>query len=117
MLTVDLSFYTERYGGTRIPAEAWPDFSRDAAAYVDTITFGRITDDLSDDTLERCRMAICAVAEQDFQQSQGGEVASASNDGYSESYVTSGQTPAQRRRAAASDWLYPTGLLYRGVNC
>lgn len=73
MLTVDLSFYTEQYGGTRIPAEAWPDFSRDAAAYVDTITFGRITDDLPGDTLERCRMAICAVAEQDFQQSQGGK--------------------------------------------
>lgn len=117
MLTVDYEFYKSAYHGAAIGESEWPVFSRDAAAYVDAITFGRITDSLPADTLERCRMAICAVAERDFQQSQGGEVASASNDGYSESYVTSGQTPAQRRRAAASDWLYPTRLLYRGVNC
>ena len=76
MLTVDFSYYAEQYVGTRIPAEEWPNFSRDASAYVDAITFGRITDDLPEDIMERCRMAICAVAEQDFRQSQGGEVAS-----------------------------------------
>lgn len=115
MLTVGLSFYTEQYGGTRIPAEAWQDFSRDAAAYVDTITFGRITDDLPVDTLERCRMAICAVAERDFQQSQGGEVASESLGRWSQTYVTTGQSPSRRRYECARVYLENTGLLYRGV--
>jgi len=115
MLTVGLSFYTEQYGGTHIPAEAWQDFSRDAAAYVDTITFGRITDDLPDNTLERCRMAICAVAERDFQQSQGGEVVSESLGRWSQTYVTTGQSPSRRRYECARAYLENTGLLYRGV--
>lgn len=117
VLQVAHEFYTSVYCGNQITAQDWVAFSRDAAAYVDELTRGRITADLPDELLERCRMAVCAVAEVCFGQAKGGEVASASNDGYSETYVVSGQTFEQRKRQAAACYLGSTGLLYRGVNC
>lgn len=114
MLKVDYAFYTDEYGGGPIPAEAWPQYSRDAAAYVQAVTFGRASDGLPEPLRDACRMAVCAVAEVEFGQSQGGEVASATNDGYSETYVVSGKTPEQRRYGAVAHYLALTGLLYQG---
>ena len=114
MLTVDYSFYSDIYRGTAISPEEWPKYSRNAAAYLNAVTFGRAADSLPFALSESCRMALCAVAEVDFYQDAGGEVASASNDGYSETYVTSQKTPEQRRYAAVSGYLSMTGLLYQG---
>ena len=55
-------------------------------------------------------MALCAVADADFQQDAGGEVASASNDGYSETYVTS-----QRHRSSGVMPLQP--VIWRRPVC
>ena len=101
MLTVDFEFYSTSYHGGKISEAAWPAFARDAAAYVDKVTFGRASD-----TSEELQM-----------QEAGGVVASASNDGYSETYVAAAQTPSQRMRAAAGLWLDGTGLLFRGACC
>ena len=118
MLTVDYEFYQNTYRGDKISEAAWPAFSRDAAAYVDTITFGRAAAGTLDDGVKKaCQMAVCAVAEELQTQDAGGVVASASNDGYSETYVAAAQTPSQRMRAAVGLWLDSTGLLFRGVCC
>ena len=118
MLTVDYDFYKSTYSGNKISEEAWPAFSRDAAAYVDKLTFGRASaPDLGGDQKQSCQMAICAAAEELQAQDAGGVVASASNDGYSETYVTANQTPGQRMRAVVGLWLDNTGLLFRGVCC
>lgn len=114
MLKVDYAYYTDTYHGSAVSAEAWPQYSRDAAAYLSAITFGRADRALPASLLEACKMALCAVAEQDFAQAAGGEIASAANDGYSETYVTSGRTPEQRRYGAAAAYLAMTGLLYQG---
>lgn len=118
MLTVEYEFYKNTYHGNKISETAWPAFSRDAAAYVDKITFGRASADGLDDALKQaCQMAVCAAAEELQTQDAGGVVASASNDGYSETYIAASQTPGQRLRASVGLWLDNTGLLYRGVCC
>ena len=115
MLTVDYEFYKNTYHGNKISETAWPAFSRDAAAYVDKITFGRASADGLDETRKQaCQMAICAAAEELQTQDAGGVVASATNDGYSETYVVSGKTPEQRRYGAVAHYLAMTGLLYQG---
>lgn len=114
MLTVDYEFYQNTYRGDKISEAAWPAFARDAAAYVDKLTFGRASE-ASGAQRTACQMAVCAAAEERQMQDAGGVVASASNDGYSETYITEGQTPGQRMRAAVALWLDGTGLLFRGM--
>ena len=116
MLNAEYEFYKGTYHGDKIGEAEWPALSRDAAACLEELTLGRTAGDLAPELLERCRMALCAVAEELRQEQQGGEVASATNDGYSETYVTSGRSPAGRRRDAAWLWLGNTGLMYRGVD-
>lgn len=115
MIAIDYAYYTDVYGGDSIPAEAFRARCRDAAAYVDDLTLGRITDALPGAVLDKCRMAVCAVAEAYQRETQGGEVASETAGKWSRTFATSGTTPAQRRREAAARYLGATGLLYRGV--
>ena len=115
MICADYAYYTQVYGGKDVSASDWAARERDAEAYLDSLTLGRIGDGLPEPVAEKCRMALCAVAECFEQEAKGGEVASASNDGYSETYVTSGKTPARQRYDAAARYLSLTGLLYRGA--
>ena len=119
MLTVDYSFYSEVYQGTAIRSEEWPEYARSAAVYLNAVTFGRASNALPSLLLDNCRMALCAVADADFQQDAGGEVASASNDGYSETYANADRLAAQRGadRLAAMDLYLPRShpLRYAGV--
>ena len=77
-------------GGALTEAEYLP-LARQAWAYLDTVTLGKAA--LTEGAL-RGRVDSCfyALVDQIYRESQGGEVASASNDGYSETYVTSGKT-------------------------
>lgn len=109
----DYFYYQETYRGT-MPEADFNRLSRQASYYIDSLTFGRIQGDWLDSS--RVKDACCAVAEQMRRQEQGGEVASATNDGYSETYITSGKTPAQRQYATVAQYLGMTGLMYRGGN-
>lgn len=65
--------------------------------------------------MERCQMALCAVAEEyKAEREEGaGVVASESVGSWSRTYAQTA-SPAQKRRDAAWMWLGNTGLLYRG---
>ena len=39
----DHSYYTAKYVGITVPEERWNYYEAKAAAYVDAVTFGRIT--------------------------------------------------------------------------
>lgn len=114
----DYAFY-QALGGTlgeedflRLRGRAW--------AYLDALTLGRVNRLLPGPSAERLKRACCAVAEEYAAQERGGEVSSASNDGYSETYAGSGRTAGQRLYDAAALHLAPTGLLYAGMggrNC
>lgn len=64
MLTAGYEFYRGTYHGDKITAAEWPVLSRDAAACLEELTLGRTAADLAPELLERCQMALCAVAEE-----------------------------------------------------
>ena len=101
--------------GTRSPLRSGPVLSRDAAACLEELTLGRTAADLAPELLERCQMALCAVAEEyKAEREEGaGVVASESVGSWSRTYAQTA-SPAQKRRDAAWMWLGNTGLLYRG---
>lgn len=113
MIYADYDYYRSVYGGKAVPEADFYGLSRQASARIDQMTFGRIDARWAMDL--RVKDACCAAVECLYAQAQGGEIASATNDGYSETYVTSGKTPEQRLWQAAAQYLVMTGLLYQGV--
>lgn len=115
MLNAEYEFYKGTYHGDKIGEAEWPALSRDAAACLEELTLGRTAGDLAPELLERCRMAMCAVAEElrDQREHAGGIIASESVGSWSRTYTQTG-SPAQKQWAAARRWLVNTGLMYRG---
>lgn len=113
MAYADYAYYKGAYQG-RMGEADFARLSRQASAYLDAVTLRRIQGPWAADG--RVRDACCAVADAYLQNEQGGEVLSASNDGYAETYAASGKTPEQRLYSAAALYLGWTGLLYRGVD-
>lgn len=118
MIPVDYSFYIGTFKGEA----AYADFDRlavKASAYLDRLTFDRITDTLPAATLDRVKLALCEVVDTLLLNEHGGGIASESNDGVSVNYVagiSNAKTDQQRLREAAALYLGGTGLLYRGVD-
>lgn len=102
-------------GGTLGELEYLPA-ARQALAYLDAITLGRASN-ASGPAAVKVAAAICALADEYHRQATSKEVASANNDGYSETYVTSGKTGEDKLRTIAVQYLAMTGLLYRGGGC
>lgn len=121
MVYADYDFYTDVYNGKAIPAGDWPALAMRASAYIDALTFGRLAAGAEID--DAARLAVCAVAEAERRWAQAEArpmgLASASNDGYSESYSDSARLAAQRDtdRLAAADLHLPRShpLRYAGV--
>ena len=110
---VDYAFYTDEFGGA-MPEAVFERVSRQAYAYVNTITFGRIASVSDAAVIDKIKRAICAVAEVYNQQEQGGVVLSAHNDGYIETYQADSTTVEQRTYNAALLYLALTGLMFSG---
>ena len=117
MLTVDYQFYKDIFHGQMSEA----DFSRlsvYAAAYLDDATMCRTAGPLPEATMQRAKMALCAVTDAYLLNEQGGGIASETNDGISVTYVAGvGAAKSEGRRLyeAAALFLGNTGLLYRGA--
>lgn len=90
--------------------------ARQAYAYLDTITLGKASN-ATGSAAVKVASAVVALADEIHRQETSREVASATNDGYSETYVTSGKTGEDKKRAIAVQYLATTGLLYRGGAC
>ena len=113
MVYADYDYYLNEYSGNAVAEADFTRLSRQASAYLDSLTCGKIRGSWVDDN--RVKDACCAVAEILHAQEQGGEVASESNDGASVTYVNSSTTPEQRLYNIAVMYLSSTGLLYAGV--
>lgn len=116
MLTVDYTFYTETFRG-KLPEAEFERQAVYASAYLDELTMGRTSGVLPPDTLERAKLALCAIVDAHATNEKIGDVASESNDGVSITYRSGsdGITPGKRLYDAAACFLSNTGLLYRGV--
>ena len=88
----------------RLAVRAW--------AYLDTLTLGKAA--LATGTvLGKVKLCLFDLVGTMYQTEQGGEVVSANNDGYSETYAQSGKTAEQKLYSSAALYLAATGLLDR----
>jgi hypothetical protein len=125
-LYADYDYYQSTYHGTLISAADWPQYERDASAFIDRITFGRLRHGW--DVTPDVQNAVCAVAEKlqlldtattQAQIASAAGISSENTDGYSVSY----KSPAEAQQAhnaalldAASLWLpADEPLRYAGV--
>lgn len=106
-------FYVAEYRGLMAEAD-FCRLARQASAYLDRITFGRIG---AEEWADVAANACCAVAEAMRCIEMGGDKAAETNDGISVTYAArAARSDGQRLREAAGLWLDDTGLLYRGVD-
>ena len=126
---VEYGYYTETYGGTRIPSEG--DFKkagREAEDFIRYLTYPN--GDIFADTAQAdaVKGAVCAAAEACYEaereQEQGGNVKSESKDGFSVSFTLSrkdGETVNGYRKRCmyqtVRPLLLPTGWLSRKAGC
>lgn len=108
MAFTDYQFYDLEYKGDAISSEAlFDNLEVKAEAYINRITFGRVT---VPDT--NVKLAVCAVCDT-LQAHSGHEgIASENNDGYSVNYETGAIQSAIYNAAAL---FLPADLLYRGL--
>lgn len=111
MCGADYGFYATVYGGQLAEAE-YKRLRARARLEIENLTFGRAYSVTDEDTITRVKMAECAVADE-LSRMKNGVLASASNDGYSETYVTT-RSARQRVSDAAARYLALTGLLFAG---
>lgn len=113
MVYADYDYYLNEYSGNAVAEADFTRLSRQASAYLDGLTCGKIRGPWVYDS--RVKDACCALADILHAQEQGGEIASESNDGASVTYVNSSTTQEQRLYNIAVMYLSSTGLLYAGV--
>lgn len=117
----DFAYYQGAYLGARLTEAQWPAAARQADAWLDRLTFGRLRRGAPVD--DAVRMACCAMADviSRWQQAEAGRtpgLAAFNNDGYSESYAAGTDQAAQREAdiLAAADLYLPRShpLRYAG---
>lgn len=101
MIYADYEFYTVTYGGRQIEEADWTRTAREASAYIDQLTFGRLQSH-PERVTEEVQMAVCAAAEVAERyraattQSAAG-IASESVGGQSVTYQSSTELEAGKR--------------------
>mgnify|MGYP002796510762 CR=1 FL=1 len=123
MSYVDYAFYKDSFLGRRISESDWDPFAKDASAYIDLITLGRLKNrpDLVSDNV---KMAVCAAADvfsyyDQLSSSRPSGVASESVGSQSISYEGTADTQKNKKRElrdAVSLYLPPENpLRYAGI--
>lgn len=116
------TFYTEQFMGTAI---AQPDFDRlamRASVLIDQVTFDRaaavVAAGTDTDTVDKVKMATCAVAEMLHKdESEGGEIQSERVGNLSVTYVKGpARSLISRTREEAKPYLWDTYLMYGGLS-
>lgn len=121
---VDLTYYKTTYLGTAIADADLPRLALRASAVIDSLTFGRaapiVTAAADAETIEKIKMATCAVADelQKQDQSDGTDgIQSESIGSNSVTYAANSSkalTNETKQNRAAKVYLGLTGLMYRG---
>lgn len=105
MIYADFSYYKDTYCGEMAEGD-FKRLSRQASAYLDSVTFDRIPSVTDEKIMEKVKDACCAVTDVLLQKEQRDGIASETNDGISVTYTTEGSTDEQR--------LYQAAVLYLG---
>lgn len=123
MAYADYDYYVKTYGGSSVSSTDWPAASRDASAFLDILTYGRLKghpERVSDEV----KMAVCAAAEASARytaaaSSHAAGVASESVGSQSVSYLNGEETgkAKQQEMLAAAGLFLPRShpLRYAGA--
>lgn len=115
-MKVEYSFYTDTYGGSRIPQDGWQRLSQKAEQRLDSFTFGRCSGDWEGESwCSRAKCAVCEMSEILYTDEKRNGKTSENTDGYSASYDT-GKSLASTLYDVVRVYLGDTGLLYAGVD-
>lgn len=122
MAYADMDFYVNSYHGKMSEAD-FLKYSEAASAYIDCVTFGRITPELLSDefTGDRIKRACCACAEVCRTQQESGDILSEKVGEHSVTFA--GKTSAEKngdrygcvKMYLANVYVNGVGLMYRGV--
>ena len=122
MMYAEYSYYLSEFGGSIVPESDWQAMATKASRYIDQITLMRAAE-MSDH--DGVKLATCAVAEIQYKYAQQDKrtvssagVSSESVGNHSVSYTEVTEETLAVKNAemqqAASLYLFPTGLLYKG---
>ena len=114
MIYADFSYYKGTYCGEMAEGD-FKRLSRQASAYLDSVTLDRIPSVTDEKIKEKVKEACCAAADALLQKEQRDGIAAESNDGVSVTYASETNANERRLYQAAVLYLGNTGLLYRGV--
>lgn len=115
MSYADFSYYHDTFCG-EMAEEDFKRLSRQASAYLDSISFDRIQAVTDEVIMAKVKDACCAVADA-YLLNENGIVSQETNDGISVTYTRGASntlTDEQRLYQAALLYLGSTGLMYRG---
>lgn len=124
MMYAEYSYYLSEFGGSIVPESDWQAMATKASRYIDQITLMRAAE-MSDH--DGVKLATCAVAEIQYKYAQQDKrtvssagVSSESVGNHSVSYTAVTEETLAVKNAemqqVASLYLFPTGLLYKGVS-
>ena len=124
MMYAEYSYYLSEFGCSIVPESDWQAMATKASRYIDQITLMRAAE-MSDH--DGVKLATCAVAEIQYKYAQQDKrtvssagVSSESVGNHSVSYTEVTEETLAVKNAemqqAASLYLFPTGLLYKGVS-
>lgn len=126
MIYADYDYYRDEYGGGLIPESDFRAAAGKASERIDSVTFGRLENGVSDEYSEKVKRCCCELAENIHKYgntavAESGAVSSEKIGGYSIEYQS---TAEQISAVSALDdvcddiirrHLGRTGLLYRGI--
>lgn len=124
MMYAEYSYYLSEFGGSIVPESEWQMAATKASRFIDQLTGYRAAAMADHDGV---KLATCAVAEiqykyaqQDKRVASSAGVSSESVGNHSVSYTAVTEETLAVKNAemqqAASLYLFPTGLLYKGVS-
>ncbi len=122
----DYSYYTTTYLGSAIASADFGRLALRASAVIDQVTFGRaaavVDADEDAETIDKIKMATCAVAEEIQTQEASGNIDGVTSErvgNFSVSYGANSRAAMSgkaKQSEAAKLYLGDTGLMYRGFS-
>lgn len=102
MIYADYTYYANIYKGSKVPENAWENTARQASAYLDQITYGRLKRGAQ--VTEDVKSAVCVAAETIYwydsaPAAQNPGISSENVDGYSVNYTSQSAVSSQRSKA------------------
>ncbi len=115
MIYADYKWYSGNFHGSLIPESEFERRAAGASEYMRCMTFGRITDGISE--FPEIKNCCCAIAEADYNYSQKAGIASEKTGSCSVSYNAKNPDDFNKeRRNIINIYLGNTGLLFRGTD-